>query len=117
MTDTHFAPTSLIDAPALAQLTRVARVFVKAEGERPLGNFKVLGGMVAGLQLLSRAHGAPRRLICASDGNHGLAVAAAARSAGAEARIYLPRSASPHRAARIEGQSGEVAWVDGTYDD
>ena len=28
-------------------------------------------------------------LVCASDGNHGLAVAAAAQLAGASARIYL----------------------------
>ena len=42
-------PTSLMELPSLARFARVARVFVKVEGERPLGSFKSLGGMTAGL--------------------------------------------------------------------
>jgi diaminopropionate ammonia-lyase len=57
------------------------------------------------------------RLICASDGNHGLAVAAAASRAGAGATIYLPVSASRRRAERIEACGGEIVWISGTYDD
>lgn len=109
--------TPLIELPELARRAKVARLFVKDEGKRPLGNFKVLGGMHAGLLALARRPGEPARLICASDGNHGLAVAAAARSAGSEARIYLPVSATPQRAARIEAHGGTIAWIDGTYDD
>jgi diaminopropionate ammonia-lyase len=112
-----FDPTPLLDLPQLAQRANVGRVFVKDEGQRPLGNFKVLGGMVAGLNALARTDLAHPRLITASDGNHGLAVAAAARAAGAEARIYLPGGVSPNRAARIEAEGGEVVWVEGTYDD
>jgi diaminopropionate ammonia-lyase len=110
-------PTPLLDLPGLAQTAGVARLFLKNEGKRPLGNFKVLGGMRAGLHALERHAGGPRRLICASDGNHGLAVAAAARSKGAEAHIYLPKGASPERSARILEQCGHIAWIDGTYDD
>ncbi|HEY0662194.1 MAG TPA: pyridoxal-phosphate dependent enzyme [Lysobacter sp.] len=127
-----YRPTRLIELPDLARLTGVGRVFVKVEGERPLGNFKVLGGMVAGLGALARAAGAASlddlasdcirrkslpRLICASDGNHGLAVAAAARQAGARASIYLPVGVSRARAERIEALGGEIVWIDGTYDD
>jgi diaminopropionate ammonia-lyase len=113
-----YRPTPLLELPALAERTRVGRVFVKAEGERPLGNFKALGGMVAGLRALARA-GAERtsRLICASDGNHGLSVAAAARRAGARAAVYLPEHVSRSRAARIEALGGEIVWIAGTYDD
>lgn len=125
-------PTPLIELPALARKANVGRVFAKLEGERPLGNFKVLGGMTAGLRALARAAGttSPRgpglrrdhrtslpRLICASDGNHGLAVAAAAERAGARASIYLPHGVSPARAARIEARGGEIVWISGTYDD
>lgn len=127
-----YRPTGLIELPRLAQLTAVGRVFVKAEGDRPLGNFKVLGGMVAGLRALARAAGSVTyhdliknrdaggglpKLICASDGNHGLAVAAAARRAGSTAAVYLPIGVSQHRARRIEAFGGEVIWSAGTYDD
>lgn len=126
-----YRPTRLIDLPPLARLTRVGRVLVKAEWERPLGNFKALGGMIAGLRALARAagvaslpaligadaHGVSRlRLVCASDGNHGLAVTAAARRAGARATVYLPRSASKVRANRITALGGDVVRAGGTYD-
>ena len=127
-----YRPTPLIELPRLACLANVGRVFVKAEGERSLGSFKMLGGMVAGLRALARAAGVATvqdldstricraslpRLICASDGNHGLAVAAAASRAGAAASIYLPVSVSRLRADRIEACGGEIVWISGTYDD
>lgn len=119
--------TPLIDCPVLAGMAGVGRILVKVEGERPLGNFKVLGGMVAGLRALKRAAGVQSlgalagrdlpRLICASDGNHGLSVAAAAQRAGTAATIYLPVGVSTVRAARIEALGGMVRWVSGSYDD
>jgi len=127
-----YRPTGLIELPGLAHQANVARVHVKMECERPLGNFKVLGGMVAGLRALARAAGVVTlrelwstgisreslpRLICASDGNHGLAVAAAANRAGSRASIYLPAGVSRFRADRIEALGGEIIQVSGTYDD
>jgi len=126
----NYQPTRLVELPELAHLAGVRRVFVKQEGERPLGNFKVLGGMVAGLRALARTAGVATlqdlrrvdrgslpRLICASDGNHGLAVATAARQAGTKASIYLPTSVSRIRADRIEACGGDISWISGTYDD
>lgn len=113
----QFPPTPLLDLPEIARIAKVARVFVKDEGQRPLGNFKVLGGMLAGIRALDRANVHNPRLICASDGNHGLAVAAAARLRGVSSRIYLPTGASIERAARIRSEGGEIAWITGTYDD
>ena len=129
-----YQPTSLIELPALARLARVRRVLAKMEGERPLGNFKVLGGMVAALRALARVAGVtrlrdlrrevslarslgPPTLVCASAGNHGLAVAAAARWAGTRATVYLAESANRARAARIEALGARVVWTPGTYDD
>jgi diaminopropionate ammonia-lyase len=117
----EYRPTSLIESPVLAERAKVARVLLKLEAERPLGNFKVLGGMIAGLRALARcqaasADGRLPHLICASDGNHGLAVAAAAARAGTRALIYLPSSAKSARARRIELVGGQVIRVDGTYD-
>jgi diaminopropionate ammonia-lyase len=126
-----YRPTPLIDLPALAQHAGVGRLLIKVESARPLGNFKVLGGVLAGLRAIARAvhaaslqevvnwrdRSALPRLVCASDGNHGLAVAVAARTAGTSATIYLPRGVSSVRSARIEAAGAEVVRVEGTYDD
>lgn len=115
-----YAPTPLGVAPSLAKRAGVAQVMLKDESKRPLGSFKSLGGLFAALRLLARSQSpsaAGLGLVCASDGNHGLSVSAAARIAGVPAHIYLPRSVSPVRAARIEAHGGTVCWIDGSYDD
>ena len=123
------SPTPLQACPALARRASVGQVFVKDEGKRPYGNFKVLGGVSASLKALARTVGVPveqiwgctkstlPRLICASDGNHGLAVAVGARLAGAPATVYLHQNVDVHRIARIEAEGAKVLIVDGTYDD
>lgn len=123
-----YQATALLDLPQLAAEARVGRVLVKAENQRPLGNFKVLGGMVAALRALARATGIATleelqtastlpRLICASDGNHGLAVTAAAKRAGTKAVIYLPEGVAAARAERIHNLGGDVVWIKGSYDE
>lgn len=126
------APTPLIDAPALACAAGVAQVLLKLETARPFGNFKSLGGTVAGLRAIARAVGAedvrsflnrpstfcaPPVLVCASDGNHGLSVAAAAQRAGGKARVFLPDAVSGERAARVAALGAQVVRIAGTYDD
>lgn len=128
----EYSPTRLLEVPELARQVGVAHILVKAEWERPLGNFKALGGMIASLRAIARAMGAaslndlfkpsprhipPPRLICASDGNHGLAVTAAARRVAGKASIYLPMSVSNARVERIKAIGGDVVHVSGTYDD
>lgn len=126
--DPAYAPTPLLNLPALAERLGVAQVLAKDEGRRMLGSFKSLGGTYAGLRALARASrmqladllaarpkGQPT-LVCASDGNHGLAVAAAARFAGAPARVFLHEGVPNARARRIENQGAEIVWVPGTYD-
>jgi len=125
----EFAPTPLLDLPALAEELGIAQVLAKNEACRPLGSFKSLGGTYAGLRVLARAagtdvagllatrHAGLPALICASDGNHGLAVAAAARLAGAEAVIFLPAIISQARVRRIEAEGARIVHVAGSYDD
>ncbi|AWN55015.1 pyridoxal-phosphate dependent enzyme [Methylobacterium sp. 17Sr1-1] len=127
--DPAYAPTPLLSLPALAQRLGIAQVLAKDEGRRMLGSFKSLGGTYAGLTALARAAktslpgllaarpaGQPA-LVCASDGNHGLAVAAAARFAGAPARVFLHAGVPPARARRIADEGAEIVRVAGTYDD
>jgi diaminopropionate ammonia-lyase len=124
------AVTPLLDLPSLAVALGVGRVLVKDEGARPLGSFKSLGGVYAGLRVLARSAGigvatliaeAGGRvlpaLVCASDGNHGLAVSAAARLAGTRARVFLPEAVSATRIERIRAKGGEPVIVHGTYED
>lgn len=124
-----YAPTPLLDLPDLAAQLGVGQVLAKNEGLRMLGSFKSLGGTYAGLQALARAARTDisgllsqrssnlPALVCASDGNHGLAVAAAAKFAGASAWVYLHHSVPAARARRIGQQGAEIVWVQGTYDD
>jgi diaminopropionate ammonia-lyase len=130
---TYFHPTvpatatALLDCPALAERAGIGHVLVKVESGRPFGNFKILGGMTAALRALERITGTPvsglrqqpgglPRLICASDGNHGLAVAAAANIAGAPATVYLHHGVPRSRADRIIALGASVYWIAGTYD-
>lgn len=126
----HIA-TPLVSLPTLASSLGVAMLLAKDESKRPLGSFKALGGVFASLRTLARSacvqisdllsEAGPRRdlptLLCASDGNHGLAVAAAARLAGVRARVYLPSIVPAARIARIILQGAEIVEVAGTYDD
>lgn len=122
-----YQATSLLEIPELAKATGVARVFVKNEAERPLGNFKVLGGMTAAFRAIKRhtldslnrdgIAGGLLRLVCASDGNHGLAVASAAQRAGVRATVYLPHDVNPVRIDLIRATGADIALVEGTYDD
>jgi len=124
-----YAPTPLHDLPRLAARLGVAQVLAKDEGRRMLGSFKSLGGTYAARRALARAAGENidaamgsggrdlPALLCASDGNHGLAVALAAKLAGATARVFLHGAVPPARAERIEALGAEIVWVAGTYDD
>jgi diaminopropionate ammonia-lyase len=127
--DPAYAATPLVDLPALASRLGAAQVLAKDEGHRLLGSFKSLGGTYAGLRALARTAGrevadlvavrplGQPALVCASDGNHGLAVALAARIAGTSARVFLHAGVPSTRAQRISDQGAEIVWVEGTYDD
>jgi diaminopropionate ammonia-lyase len=122
--------TPLRSAPVLADHCKLGRVWIKDETVRPLGNFKVLGGASAGLKALARwanctveelfaQRGLAKlpALVCASDGNHGLAVAIGASAAGAPATILLHELVPETRRLRIAATGATIVVVPGTYDD
>ena len=112
-------PTPARALPGLAGQLGVAALAAKDESARfGLNAFKLLGARFAIETLL--ATGELRRgaiVACASEGNHGRAVARAAREAGSAARVYMAHDAAPARAAAIAGEGAEVIRVDGSYDD
>lgn len=105
--------------PALAGHLGLGAVFAKDETARfGLNAFKLLGGLFAIETLI--AEGAIRpgdTLACASEGNHGRAVARAARDAGCRSRVYMAGDAAAARVEAIAGEGAEVVRVDGSYDD
>jgi diaminopropionate ammonia-lyase len=91
-------------------------VLLKDESDRfGLPAFKILGASWA-VERTIRERPDTRVLVAASAGNHGRAVARAAKLRGLTSRIYLPTTSSRTRADLIEGEGAEVVRVDGDYD-
>ncbi|WP_026403905.1 diaminopropionate ammonia-lyase [Actinomadura rifamycini] len=129
-----YAPTPLVELPALAAELGVRRLFVKDESSRlGLPAFKMLGASWGAFRAVSehcgvveptlerlRARvrgGRPVELVTATEGNHGRAVAAMARLLGARARVYLPDGVHRAAVAAIEGEGARVTRVAGSYEE
>jgi len=101
----YFAPTRLIAAPFLSQKTG-ANVYLKLETDLPTGSFKVRGAFWALAQRLNR--GPVKEVVACSTGNHGAAVADAAKEFGIKARIFLPANCNPVKRGRIAALSSAI---------
>lgn len=116
-----YAPTPLVALPALAAELGLGDVRVKDESKRfGLNAFKVLGASYAIHRFMQKAPppaGKTLTFATATDGNHGRAVAWAARRLGHEAVIFVPSNTVPARINAIRGEGAELVVVDGTYDD
>ena len=120
----EYAPTPLRDLPAIAGGSGVAAVRLKDEAERfGLGSFKALGGSYAVETLLAnkfaraRTEPAAITVACATDGNHGRAVAWGARRLSCRCVIFVHATVSQGRVDAITALGAEVRRVPGTYDD
>lgn len=83
-----------------------AEVFFKLENLQKTGSFKLRG---ASNKILSLSPDqAARGVIAASNGNHGLGVAAAAKAAGITAEVYVSSHVSPSKARRIEEYGAHI---------
>lgn len=132
-----YAPTPLRDMPALATACGVRRVLVKDESSRlGLPAFKILGASWATYRVLCDRLGGepewttlddlaavvasrlgPLRLVAATDGNHGRAVARMASLLGLSATILVPDDTAEARIDGIASEGAEVIVAPGTYDD
>jgi len=90
-------------------------VVLKAENLQRTGSFKIRGAfnMLAMLSPEERAAG----VIAASAGNHGQAVAWAARELGVRATIFMPQDASMAKVEPTLTYGGEVELVGERFDD
>lgn len=113
------AGTPLRKDKPLAKELGLKQLFVKDETDRfALPAFKGLGAGFAIAELRARGvMGADATLVCASEGNHGRAVARAARLHGLRARVYLGERVAQSRVDAIALEGAAVVRVAGTYDD
>lgn len=131
-----YAPSPLVDAPALAQRLGVASVYVKDESSRlGMPSFKILGAAWATFRALSAflgrkpeevqgiselatlLDGKDLTLVAATDGNHGRAVARMAKLLGLSAHILVPQDMVSERIDGIRSEGAAVTVVDGNYDE
>ena len=130
-----YDPTPLYSLSGLAEHLGIGNILVKDESYRfGLNAFKALGasyGMYRVLKQRAEMTLSPRELFAgthpisdepltfaaATEGNHGRAVAWAARMLGMNAVIFAPADASQSRLDNIRAQGAEVRLVKGTYDD
>jgi threonine dehydratase/cystathionine beta-lyase/cystathionine gamma-synthase len=79
------------------------RVWAKLECAQLTGSFKIRGALTA----LSRLRNV-RRVISASAGNHGIAIATAAKHFGVLAKVYVPTTASDVKVSRLIAAGAEI---------
>ncbi|HEX6558230.1 MAG TPA: threonine/serine dehydratase, partial [Longimicrobiales bacterium] len=90
-------------------------VYLKLECWQRTRSFKMRGACnaIASLDEAARARG----LVTASAGNHGQAVALAAREVGAKATIFVPSTAPETKQSRIRSFGADLNTDSPTYDD
>jgi diaminopropionate ammonia-lyase len=135
-----YAPTPLRDLPTIAADAGLGMLRLKDEAGRfGLGSFKALGGAYAVAEVVAgelarrgvvaaadqaalmagrwQDATAAVTVTCATDGNHGRAVAWGAQRCHCRAVIFVHEGVSEARAAAIAAYGAEVRRVAGTYDD
>ena len=101
--------TRLVRAERIGRETETD-VYLKLESELPTGSFKPRGAIYALMTTLAQRP--IKGVVAASTGNHGAAVAYAARLAQLPATIFLPESPNPLKRARIVELGANVKEVE-----
>jgi threonine dehydratase len=106
--------TPVYSSEALSRLAG-RRMFLKAENLQRTGSFKIRGAVnkIASLSRAERAAG----VVTASAGNHGQAVAFAAREAGVRATVFMPQDAPMAKVDATRNYGAEVVLVGEGYDE
>jgi threonine dehydratase len=102
-------PTRLIPAERIGRDSDT-QIYLKLETELPTGSFKPRGALYALMKNLEQR--SIKGVVAASTGNHGAAVAYAARLAKLPATIFLPQSPNPIKRARIVALGATVKEVE-----
>ena len=121
--------------PLLKKSVQNNSIWIKDETDRMgLGAFKALGGVYAVGSIIAKTQNLPIKtdsffldefkscarkitFVCASAGNHGLAVAAGAEIFGAKARIHLSDTVPEDFALRLKHKNAEVVRSGANYEE
>lgn len=134
-----YKPSPIRSLDFLADAAGARQVFAIDESQRaPLKSFKMLGAVYAvGCAVVHRSNGETNikhvftdaasgklaerlrgmRVVAATDGNHGRALAWASKKLGIECSIYMPSNVSPGREMSIQQFGATTTRVAGTYDE
>jgi threonine dehydratase len=108
-------PTRLVQAERIGRDSDT-RIYLKLESDLPTGSFKPRGAIYALMKNIEQRSINGERpikgVVAASTGNHGSAVAYAARLAKLPATIFLPLSPNPIKRARIVELGASVKEIE-----
>jgi threonine dehydratase len=102
-------PTRLVPAERIGRESDT-QIYLKLETDLPTGSFKPRGALYALMKTLQQR--SVKGVVAASTGNHGAAVAYAARLAKLPATIFLPQNPNPIKRARIVSLGATVEEVE-----
>jgi threonine dehydratase len=102
----RYLPQTRLVAASSFQQDPKQKVYLKLESELPTGSFKVRGALYTLHVNLQRR--SVSEVVASSTGNHGAAVAYAAKELGVRARIFLPENGNPVKKANIKRLGAEI---------
>ncbi|GAB1646544.1 threonine/serine dehydratase [Krasilnikovia sp. MM14-A1259] len=106
--DGQITRTPLLHSAAIDHIAG-ARILIKAENQQLGGSYKSRGALLAVGRLV--AAGGCTGVVAQSTGNHGTAIALAARRHGLPATVVLPSDAVPVKVARIRRAGGQIIFA------
>jgi threonine synthase len=106
--------TPLVRVPSIERALGLASVWIKDESQNPTGSFKARGMAAA----ITRAAGAgTRRFTVPTAGNAGVALSAYGARAGADVRVYAPRTTPARLLEQVGVHGAHLEVVDGHIGD
>ena len=105
----YVSKTPFIESVILSRMTG-ANVYLKCENFQITGSFKIRG---AANKLLTY-HEVPKKVIVASTGNHGKAVAYICSKLKIHAQIYVPKEVSVIKKQGMQAYGAEIIEISGT---
>ena len=116
---TDLQPTPLHSLQRLAAELGLKDILLKDESLRfGIDAFKIAGVTYAMDHLLRENRLARDSVVvCATEGNHGKAVARVGSSLGLRVKVYVSNTMAAERIATLEREGAEVITVNGTYDE
>ncbi len=106
--------TPLATSPRLSKTYGIKNLRFKLDGQNPSGSFKDRASQLIAAQALSKGE---NKVVLASTGNAGSAMACAGAAYGLEIVLFVPASAPVNKLMQSVLYGAHVIPVNGTYDD